>query len=84
MHWFLISSVRSQINETVTIRLLSAGPEGTKSVLGNLTELNVTILANDDPHGIIIFRNTSLTIGIGYLFHNIHFLIIYRVYHNCL
>ena len=53
----------SQTNETVTFHLLPVFFDGKQSTLGDFVEFNVTILGNDDPHGIIVFRNTSISIG---------------------
>lgn len=52
-----------QADETFIFRLVSSGPQGKQGRVGSLTAFNVTILANDDANGIIVFLNTSLSIG---------------------
>lgn len=48
------------------LRLSSTGPVGQMGVLGNKITVNITIKANDDPHGVIGFRSSNIikTIGI--------------------
>lgn len=37
---------------------------GRESKLGSATHVNITILENDDPHGIIEFASNGLTVSI--------------------
>lgn len=52
-----------QTNKTCTFHLFPFGSSDVRGTLGNFTEFNVTILANDDANGVIVFANTSFSVG---------------------
>lgn len=51
------------MDEFYTVVLNSHGELPSK--LGNATQVNITILKNDDPHGIIQFVEDGLTVTIN-------------------
>jgi len=47
------------------LKLYSEGPAGQKGVLGEQITVNVTIVENDDPYGVVGFKSPDIIKTIG-------------------